>query len=483
MNFNSLQYLIYLPIVVLVYFLLPHKVRWIWLLIASYFFYMVWSWIFGILILVTTVISYICSLLIEKYPKHKKIFLIITLIVSLGILFIFKYLQFTIDNVVFAVNLFGGKLSNIELNLILPVGISFYTFQTLSYVIDVYRGNYKAEHHFGYYALFVSFFPQLVAGPIEKTEDLLPQLKAEHHFNKEDLLAGIRFILLGFFRKICIGDLCGIFVNNIFSSLTNASSLTVLIGGLLFALQMYGDFAGYSEIAMGSARILGIKLTKNFDQPYLSLTYGEFFHRWHYSLNRWFTQYVYIPLGGNKKGKVRKLLNVIVVFVLCGLWHGAKWTYIIWGLYAAFWICFETLFLNKILEFFKNRNVNIDSAWFKFVRHIIIMFLFAIAAIFFRATSLNDIGIALTKLFTSFDTPMNMVSNLMNVSTLTLPLICILLLNIFIMHYSHDFAFAYKEEKQWKNILPYLLLLSCIVLCWIGLLQSDSVSSFAYFQF
>lgn len=493
MNFNSLAYLIYLPIVVGGYYLLPHRFRWIWLLVASYFFYFSWNLIFGGLIFVTTLVSYVFSRLIGKYPNHKKLFLVLTSVICLGILGVFKYLQFAFDSAVRVLNFFGMHLNDVDFHILLPVGISFYTFQTLSYVIDVYRGEYPCEHHFGYYALFISFFPQLVAGPIEKPGDLLPQLEMEHHFNREDFYAALRFLALGYFRKCCIADVCGIYVNSIFSDLNGANSFSILLAGLLFCFQMYGDFAGYSEIAMGSARLLGIRLTQNFRQPYTSLTYGEFFHRWHYSLNRWFTQYLYIPLGGNRKGKARKILNIFIVFTLCGLWHGARWTYVLWGLYAAFFISFETLFLEKILNFLRRHHVPVESSGFLLFRRILILLIFIIAAILFRSSTLNEAFLALRILFTRFDNPAIMIQKTFEIAQLSLAGLLSLGLFLLVMHLGYEFAYGEKKpvspsvdwnfEKALPSCLLYVCFFLCILVCYFGLVSSDSSSSFAYFQF
>lgn len=348
MNFNSIEFLIFLPVVLLLYWILPHRARWVLLLIASYYFYMSWNVELIFLILGTTLVSYVAAILIEKTDKKwlKRLYLIITLIVCLGVLFFFKYFNFVLSGVIAFLNLFSVNISPISLDIILPVGISFYTFQTLSYVIDVYRGDFKAEKHIGYYALFVSYFPQLVAGPIESAGNLLPQLKQKHKLNEEDIFSGLRIMLCGFFRKCVVADFLGIFVNKVFADIAGADSLSVFVAGALFCLQMYCDFAGYSEIAMGAARMMGVKLMVNFDRPYLSRSYTEFFRRWHISLNRWFTEYLYIPLGGNRKGKIRKILNTVIVFALCGLWHGADVTYILWGLYAAFFVSIESLIKN-----------------------------------------------------------------------------------------------------------------------------------------
>ena len=247
MNFNSGAFLLFLPLVVLLYWLLPHKLRWIWLLAASYFFYMYWSPWLVVLLLVTTLVSYGAALGMEKWPQRKKPLLWLTLIVCLGILAYFKYANFFLDT---AYRIFGK--SSPTLNILLPIGISFYTFQTLSYVIDVYRGDFKAERHLGYYALFVVYFPQLVAGPIENPRNLLPQLRAEHRANWDDFSAGIRLLLCGFFRKCVVADFCGIHVNAVFADIEHANALAIAGAGALFCIQMYCDFAGYSEIAQGS---------------------------------------------------------------------------------------------------------------------------------------------------------------------------------------------------------------------------------------
>ena len=354
MNFNSLHFLVFLPIVLCGYWLLPFRARWAWLLAASYYFYMSWNAELFFLILTTTVVSYLASIGIEKNPRFKKPLLILTLVVCLGILVYFKYTGFLMNSFYGLWNYFTGETRVFTLDILLPVGISFYTFQTLSYVIDVYRGEFPAERHFGYYALFVSYFPQLVAGPIESAKNLLPQLKKRHYANEADFMAGLRILLCGFFRKCVVADFCGIYVNRIFAQIREASALTIFFGGALFCIQMYCDFAGYSEIATGAARMMGIRLMRNFNRPYLSTSYAEFFRRWHISLNRWFTSYVYIPLGGSRYGKLRRMFNSTMVFFLCGLWHGANWTYVLWGLYAGFFVAVEGVLRKPFCSFCEN---------------------------------------------------------------------------------------------------------------------------------
>lgn len=322
MLFNSLQYAIFLPIVFIIYWAIPNRYRWFLLLIASYYFYMSWNPKYVVLILGTTLISYFASLLIERSDskKKKQIILFIAAFVCLGVLFVFKYFNFAIESFCSLFSCFGIELHPTTLKLLLPVGISFYTFQTMSYVIDVYRGDVKAEHHFGYYATFISFFPQLVAGPIERTSNLLPQIKAEHKFNYDEAMYGAELMLLGFFKKIAVADIVSVYVDNGFHKLRTCTNFDLLLISLLFTIQIYCDFSGYSDIAIGSAKLLGIDLMSNFKSPYFSSTLKEFWGRWHISLSTWFRDYVYIPLGGNRCSKIRCDLNLFITFLISGLW-------------------------------------------------------------------------------------------------------------------------------------------------------------------
>ncbi len=360
MNFNSIEFLIFLPLVTLLYWLLPHKGRWILLLAASYIFYMSWNAWLIVLIMITTVTAYGFAIAIEKTKRIKlrKLYLSLTLLICLGLLVFFKYINFLLESAVGVIKLFGGTPDDIVLNVILPVGISFYTFQTLSYVVEVYRGKYAAERHFGYFALYVAYFPQLVAGPIEKPQTLLPQLKQEHRLDEEDMRSGAKWLLSGFFRKCVVADFCGIFVDKVYADLGSANALAVFAASALFLIQVYNDFAGYSEIAMGSARLMGVKLSKNFEKPLTSTSYTEFFRRWHITLNQWFTEYLYISLGGNRKGKARKILNTLTVFALCGLWHGANWTFVLWGLTAGVMVSAETLLKNPFSKLCEKAKIN-----------------------------------------------------------------------------------------------------------------------------
>lgn len=331
MLFNSWQYAVFLLVVLALYWALPQKRRWVLLLVASYIFYMSWSAKLMALILTTTATSYAAALLIShaKTQSRKKLWLRLGVGISLAMLFVFKYLNF-------AVGLCASVLSFLHipafvpsLNLLLPVGISFYTFQTLSYVIDVYRGALPAEKHFGIYALYVSFFPQLVAGPIERAVNLLPQFHVEHKPNAGEWAHGLRLIAWGLFKKVAIADFIGVYVDAAYNDINACGPMAYVIATALFAVQIYCDFSGYSDVAIGSAKLLGFKLMENFNAPYFARSIKEFWRRWHISLSTWFSDYVYIPLGCSRVSVSHHLANLVITFLLSGLWHGAKLTFVL----------------------------------------------------------------------------------------------------------------------------------------------------------
>ena len=338
MLFNSYEFLLFFPIVVLTYFVMPKKIRYIWLLITSYYFYMGWNAKYALLLLTSTVITYFSGLLLSvvkqdtKYAvMWKKSIVAVSFISNLSILFFFKYFDFAIENINAVLSVFQVELLNPKFDVLLPVGISFYTFQALSYTMDVYRGEIYAEKNILKYALFVSFFPQLVAGPIERSKNLLKQLNAEHRFSYEKMVEGLMLMLWGFFMKMVIADRIAIFVDSAYSEKVLYDGKYLLVASVLFAFQIYCDFAGYSTIAVGAAKVMGFDLMENFNCPYYAETVAEFWRRWHISLSSWFRDYLYIPLGGNRKGVMRKYVNTMIVFLVSGLWHGANWTYVIWG--------------------------------------------------------------------------------------------------------------------------------------------------------
>ena len=498
MNFNSWQFLVFLPIVLLLYWIIPHRFRWIFLLAASYFFYMCWNAWLIFLIVGTTLVSYLAGILMERTEKKslKKFYLVTAIIVCLGVLVFFKYFNFLCKTAIDFLNLFTLKINDYALDIILPIGISFYTFQTLSYVIDVYKGKFPAEKHLGYYALFVSFFPQLVAGPIERPGDLIPQLKEKHYLNKEDFFCGLRILAVGFFYKCVLADFLGIFVNRVFNNVGGANSLSIIIASLIFSFQIFGDFAGYSEIATGVARMMGIRLTKNFNRSYMPTSYSDFFRRWHITLSRWFTDYVYIPLGGSRKGTARRVFNTFVVFILCGLWHGANLTYLIWGLYVAFFMCLEFLISKPIGRFLNKKGINTESKTMLALRVIGMYLLFIPAGIIFRANNISELGELFVRLFTTAGFGAQYFESAMTALGLNaMSIVGIVLFSAAAIMLWH-FAEIGRDGKE--EILPldkngnyvaaqrtvvFIYVVIAVMLCWTALLYSGDVSQFQYFQF
>jgi alginate O-acetyltransferase complex protein AlgI len=392
MNFNSIHYLIFFPAVVLGYFIIPSKLKNIFLLISSYYFYMCWMPQYALLIFFSTVCTYFAGYLIEKESKviSKKIFLGINIVINIGILFIFKYFNFFTSSLQSIFNILNIHiyLSDLHTTFLLPAGISFYTFQALGYSIDVYRKDIKHEKNFINYALFVSFFPQLVAGPIERSKNLLPQFSTDHKFSYDNAVIGLRRILFGMFKKVAIADTIAIYVNCVFNNITNFTGLTLLIAIFLFAVQIYCDFSGYSDIAIGSAKVLGFNLMDNFKTPYFAVSISEFWSRWHISLSTWFKDYVYIPLGGNKKGFKRKLINLFIVFLISGLWHGASWTFVIWGALHGIYRIAEELYRHSV------KPLDFRYSLFNRLKYVFkVISTFAMVCfgwIFFRANTIND---------------------------------------------------------------------------------------------
>lgn len=390
MTFNSIHFVIFFPIVTLLYFLIPNKFRNIFLLIASYYFYMCWIPKYAVLILFSTIVTYFTAYYIgcNRNSKHGKLLLVLAIIINFAILFVFKYYNFFIDTLMRITRSFNFTIDLTKSNLLLPVGISFYTFQAIGYLIDVYREDVIYEKNFIDYALFVSFFPQLVAGPIERASNLLPQFKEIHVFNYGEAVIGMREALIGMFKKVIIADTIAMYVNGVFNNVNKYNGLSLVFAVFLFSIQIYCDFSGYSNIARGVARVLGFRLMHNFDTPYFSKSISEFWSRWHISLSTWFKDYIYIPLGGNRKGFFSKCFNLCVVFLVSGLWHGADMKFILWGAIHAFYRVSEEIFvkLHKPYEF----NNSFIKKTVSLVKIIFTYILVCFAWVFFRANSLVD---------------------------------------------------------------------------------------------
>ena len=378
------------------------------MLLASYIFYMFWRPIFIFLILISTIIDYISGRMMDRFElgsKPRKLFLLFSLTSNLGILFLFKYFNFFAESwAIITGNNFNA------LALILPMGISFYTFQTLSYSIDVYRGHRKSEKHLGYFALYVTFFPQLVAGPIERSTKLLPELKKVNKYDYIRVVSGLKRMTWGFFKKLVIADNLAIAVNHVYGDVGNMLALTLLIATVFFAYQIYCDFSGYSDIAIGTAKIMGIDLMENFKRPYFAKSIKEFWSRWHISLSTWFRDYLYIPLGGSRISKARTYVNVFLVFLISGLWHGAAWTFVIWGAIHGSYQMYESATLRLRSNLWK--KIKLDNTIIQFlVKWFVTMGVVLLSWIFFRANSVQDA-------FTVLNTIINSILNLSIISNI-----------------------------------------------------------------
>lgn len=401
MLFNSFHFLLFFPIVTLIYFLLPHKFRWIHLLAASCIFYCFFIPIYLLILLLTIVVDYFAAINIEKTEgKVRKIWLISSIVVTCIILIIFKYFNFFNDSFNNIALFFGLNYPVKALNIILPIGLSFHTFQSLSYVIEVYRKKQKAETHFGIYSLYVMFYPQLVAGPIERPQNILHQFYERHDFKYDNVVIGLKKIIWGLFKKVVIADRLAIYVNTVYNFPENHNGTTLLVATIFFAFQIYCDFSGYSDIAIGTARVMGFKLMTNFNRPYFSKSISEFWKRWHISLSTWFKDYVYIPMGGNRGSKMMVYFNLLFTFTLSGLWHGSNWTFIIWGALNGVYLIFAHA-VNPLTEPLKNSISNRGYRPFITGYNILATFgLIAISWVFFRAPSMENAFYILQKICT-----------------------------------------------------------------------------------
>ena len=481
MLFNSLEFLIFLPVVFCLYWFVFNKNLFfqnLLILFASYLFYGWWDYRFLSLIIFSTVVDFFIGKKIHmsKDLKLRKMYLILSLATNLGILGFFKYFNFFIDSFIDLVALTGYSLANQwTLNIILPVGISFYTFQTLSYTIDIYRKQLTPTNNFISFAAFVAFFPQLVAGPIERAKNLLPQMNKSRTFNYQYSKKGIRLIILGFFKKIVIADNCARIVDIFYANPYDYNGVVVIVSTLLFTFQIYGDFSGYSDIAIGVARLFGIKLNRNFNSPYKAASFTDFWRRWHISLSSWFRDYVYIPLGGSRGSEFLKVRNTFIIFLVSGFWHGANWTFLMWGLLNA-------LYFIPLLISNKNReNIDIvakDKMFpsFKELVQIISTFsLTVIAWIFFRSDNLSQAFLIISKIFspTLFICPN--ITNQMIINTI------LLLIFISIEWIGRDGEYA-LERLLLKNKI-YFRWMMYFILMFLILIFSDNQQEFIYFQF
>jgi D-alanyl-lipoteichoic acid acyltransferase DltB (MBOAT superfamily) len=392
MLFNSIEFAIFFPIAVTVYFLIAQRWRVHWLLAASCVFYMAFIPVYILILVVTILIDYVAGIYLERVqdPAKKKLLLWVSILSTCTVLFIFKYFDFFTGSFVGFAALLGWHLPRPVIAIILPIGLSFHTFQSLSYVVEVYRGNQKAEHNFIVYATYVMFFPQLVAGPIERPQNLLHQFWERHSFDYVRVTSGLRRMAWGFFKKIVVADRLALYVNDVYGAPQNFNGLQLTLATFFFAYQIYCDFSGYSDIALGAAEVLGFRLMENFRTPYYSLSISEFWRRWHISLSTWFKDYLYIPLGGNRVSKSRHILNLLITFTVSGLWHGANWTYVIWGFLNGLYLVVGWLTKDWRTRIFDSIGLKESSFVRKSLMLLSTFTLTCVAWIVFRAKNMSD---------------------------------------------------------------------------------------------
>ncbi len=473
MIFNSIEFPIFFIAATALFFAVPEKLRNAVLLIASYVFYLWWNVRLAFLIVFVTLISYLSGILCEKYPQKRKTFAGISVSLILGVLVFFKYYNFLAGSVSALIGAFGGGSYDFSLDILLPIGISFYTFQTLSYVVDTSSGKLRPEKNFFIYALFVSFYPQLVAGPIERPENLIPQFREKHVFDPQNVVSGLKLMLIGFFEKIAVADVAGIFVNAVFENVRGADGALVFSASLLFSVQILCDFKGYTDIARGCALVYGIRLSENFDKPYAAISVREFWRRWHVTLSSWLRDYVYIPLGGSRRSFLRTCLNVLVVFLVSGLWHGADWTFVIWGLIHAFLQIAEMLY-----EKYKTPK---DHGIFRVLRVSVTFIFVTLSWIFFRADTVFDAFFAFKSLFGGFDPASLSISNLAAIAGVSLPVF--LAGAIILAFYLIASILLPKVQKKPVRHVIYAFMLLMTAVAFIYFESGDVPSSFIYFQF
>ncbi len=392
MLFNSLQFLIFFPIVTVMYFLLPHRLRWFHLLVASCIFYMAFVPKYILILFFTILVDYVAGIMIEKSTGGKrKLFLVSSIIANVGVLAFFKYFNFVSSNLNELLQIFHVQNTAIPLlNILLPIGLSFHTFQAMSYTIEVYRGNQKAERHLGIYSLYVMFYPQLVAGPIERPQNLIHQFHEEHSFNYDNVTGGLKLIAWGLFKKLVIADRLAYLTAPVFNHPHQYPAITLLLALFFFTFQIFCDFSGYSDIAIGTARVMGFKLMTNFNSPYHARSISEFWSRWHISLSTWFRDYLYITLGGNRVSIPRWYFNLFFVFLVSGLWHGANWTFIAWGALHGFYLVFAIIAAKPKQKLLAIAGINQKSKMLAAVRVGITFILVMVAWTFFRANNIAD---------------------------------------------------------------------------------------------
>lgn len=497
MSFVSLQFLIFFVIVTSLYFIFPHKFRTIFLLTASSIFYMAFIPQYVLILFFLIMVDYIAGILIQgSRGQRRKIYLLISIVTTCAILFVFKYFNFFVDNYIWVAKTLHLENTISYLDIILPLGLSFHTFQSLAYVIEVYRGKQKAEKNLATYALYVMFYPQLVAGPIERPQNLLHQFYQKHKFVYERVISGLRLMLWGVFMKVVIADRMAIIVNNVYQDPTKHQGIVLILATMAFAFQIFCDFAGYSNIAIGAARVMGFSLMRNFNNPYISKSVAEFWTRWHISLCTWFRDYMYIPLGGNRVGVPRWSLNIMVVFLLSGLWHGASWTFVIWGTLNGVYILFHHLtkgFFVKIADLF---GLSAHTKITGVIQTLITFSLITFSWIFFRAQSLADALYISSHLFTNLGNDLLSLKNfdfgavilhitqqkiVLGISSMDLTLVIIATVIMQFVHLKQETQSIQKTFTSKPLLIRWSFYYACLFL--IAYYVTTRQEQFLYFQF
>jgi len=476
MLFNSLEFLVFFPLVTIAYFAIPHSLRWILLLGASCYFYMAFIPIYILILGFTIIIDYFAGILLEESKGgNRKLFLVCSLIANIGVLAVFKYYNFLNDNITVLLNSIGYQNYIPSLSILLPIGLSFHTFQAMSYTIEVYRGNQKAERNFGIYALYVMFYPQLVAGPIERPQNLIHQFYEKHSVELNRVFEGLKQMLWGFFMKLVVADRLAIYVNAVYNNVNEHSSYSLMLATVLFAFQIYCDFAGYSNIAIGAAKVMGFNLMTNFNRPYFARSISEFWKRWHISLSTWFKDYLYISLGGNRVRTRRIYFNLMLVFLISGLWHGANWTYIIWGGLNGFYLVFAIITQKFRANFSTFLMLDKVPRINNFLQVIMTFLLSCFAWVFFRANSMKDAKTIINKIL--FDHSGDLFIR-WEVFLASLFALSILFLKEFVDENKIEKLYILKSGSFIVRVFGYAFLTAIIIL--FGVFDGGQ---FIYFQF
>ena len=496
MLFNSISFLIFFPVVILLYFIIPHRFRYIWLLAASYYFYMAWNPVYALLMLTSTFITYTSGILIDKANKTsgggnaaklKNIYVSISFILNLSILFFFKYFYFAVDNINILLSALHIQLIQPKFDIILPLGISFYTMQMIAYIVDIYRGA-KAETNFIKYALFISFFPKLLAGPIERTATFLPQLQERKYFNYDNLKNGLLLMLYGYFLKMVIGDRAAILVNFVFENYEAYMGLEIFVAITIYSIQIYADFFGYTCIAIAAAQTMGFTLLQNFNHPFFAVSVGDYWRRWHISLSMWLRDYIYFPLGGSRCSKIKKYRNILITFFISGLWHGANWTFIIWGMIHGLSIILDDIFKPVFQKIYSIFNINTQCFSFRLFQIIIAFLIINYSRLFFRAPDIETAGIMTKQMFSVWNPWIFFDNSLydMGLSRKDFYVLCFSIIILWAVSFMQEKGIKIREELAKQNlvfrwILYWIAIFGILTFGVYG--TAYNANQFIYFQF